>query len=356
MTINTTIDIQRGQFSLRAQLVLPSNGVSVIFGHSGSGKTTLLRAIAGLDRASHANVSFNGIVWQDAKLFVPVHQRRLAYVFQEASLFNHLDVRQNLAFARRRSHGLISDADVQTIVDLLGIDTLLQQDCPSLSGGEKQRVAIARALISKPDLLLMDEPLASLDIARKQEILPYFEALKQNLKLPIVYVTHSVDEVARLADYLVTLESGCVTAAGDAKALLNQIDFPIPLGEDTSSIVEATISERDNRWHLMCARFAGGQIWLKDTGHELHSRLRLRIFARDVSIALSHSDNSSIVNSLPATIVAIKAEQHPATALMQLQVGTTSILARLTQRSIAHLNLSCGREVWLQIKSAAVVQ
>ncbi|HLS98167.1 MAG: molybdenum ABC transporter ATP-binding protein [Porticoccaceae bacterium] len=343
-------------FRLAVDLDLPATGVTAIFGHSGSGKTSLLRCIAGLARAPGGLVRFQGESWQEGNHFVPTHRRPIGYVFQEASLFPHLSARGNLDFARRRADRGRPAIDLDQAVDLLGIRHLLDRLPAQLSGGERQRVAIARALLINPRLLLMDEPLAALDQARKGEILPYLENLRRELALPILYVSHSAEEVARLGDHLVAMAEGQVLASGPLGETLSRLDFPIKLGEDTGVVVEATITARDATWHLAEASFAGGALWLRDTGHALGERVRVRVLARDISLALSRHDDSSIVNVLPARVLEIAEDAAEGLALVRLAVGDTALVARLTRRSAHLLELAPGKAVWAQIKSVAVIQ
>ena len=222
--------LARGDFTLEVDLRLPAAGITAIFGPSGSGKTTLLRCVAGLERARFARVVIAAETWQDSEAgtFVPTHRRPLGYVFQEASLFDHLDVRGNLAFAQPRG----GDAKLQPLLELLGIAALLDRRPHQLSGGERQRVAIARALATQPRILLLDEPLAAVDLSRRREILPWLERLRDELRIPMLYVTHSADEVARLADHLVLLDAGAVRAAGPLRETLARIDLPLVPGEE----------------------------------------------------------------------------------------------------------------------------
>ena len=215
--LHLAVDWPRGDFHLKVELDLPGHGVTALFGHSGSGKTTLLRLIAGLERAP-ARVQLGKAVWQDARGFLPPHRRPIGFVFQDAGLFPHLSARANIDFGRRRTQTAMNDAELAHLVDLLGISALLDRKPAELSGGESQRVAIARALALKPEVLLLDEPLASLDERRRVEILPYLEALHGELAIPLIYVTHSTDEVARLADHLVVLDAGRVVWQGEAEA------------------------------------------------------------------------------------------------------------------------------------------
>lgn len=355
-TLNARFQLQRPGFSLDVDLQLPCRGVIALFGRSGSGKTSLLRCLAGLEQAAQGTLHFNGDIWQDGKQFVPTYQRRLGYVFQEASLLPHLSARDNLAFATKRAAETLTATERQHVIDLLGIHPLLDRSPAQLSGGERQRVAIGRALMSKPRLLLMDEPLASLDQARKQEILPYLETLKTGLDVPIIYVSHSPDEVARLADTLVAMEDGRVVASGPLNETLTRLDFPIKLGEEVGSVVEATVTERDPQWQLAKAAFDGGELWFRDSGHAIGSQVRVRVFARDISLSLQHHEDTSIVNSLPAEVEEISTEQHPGLALVKLKVGNTPLVARLTHRSAHRLALTPGKPIWAQIKSVAIIQ
>jgi molybdate transport system ATP-binding protein len=353
MSIKAQFLLDYPGFVLDVELDLPGRGVTALFGQSGCGKTTLLRCIAGLERGA-GRLEVNGETWQDENRFVPTHLRPLGYVFQDARLFAHLDVGRNLDYGMRRGRGA-DRAKRESIVELLGLGPLLDRLPERLSGGEQQRVAIARALLTAPRLLLMDEPLASLDLARKQEILPYLERLRDELDIPVIYVSHAADEVARLADHLVALEGGRAVAQGPLAATLARIDLPIRLGEDAGAVFAATVAERDADWHLARVEFDGGELWVRDSGVPVGRRVRVRILARDVSIAHSHHDDVSIMNLLPATVIAHAGEDHPSVVLVQLRVGGTTLLARVTRRSAQRLGLAPGREVWVQIKAVALV-
>ena len=354
--LSARFQLDRHGFRLDVDLQLPCRGVIALFGQSGSGKTSLLRCIAGLETPPRGKLSLNGEIWQDDNHFVPTHQRRLGYVFQEASLLPHLSAGGNLDFAARRAAGVVTEAERHRIVRLLGIEPLLARPPAQLSGGERQRVAIGRALISKPRLLLMDEPLASLDQSRKQEILPYLETLKSELDVPIIYVSHSPDEVARLADTLVAMDEGKIVASGPLTETLTRLDFPIKLGEEVGSVMEATVAERDAQWQLAKVTFDGGELWLRDSGHAVGRRVRVRVLARDVSLSLQQHNDTSIVNSLPAVVEEISTEQHPGMALVKLKLGNTPLVARLTHCSAHHLALAPGKPIWAQIKSVAIIQ
>jgi molybdate transport system ATP-binding protein len=344
-------------FQLDVDLQLPGRGVSALFGASGSGKTTCLRAVAGLEHAPGGYLSVNGQVWQDHAqgVFVPTHERDLGYVFQEASLFPHLNIRGNLEYGMRRVSETARRVSLQQAVDLLGIAQLLERMPDKLSGGEKQRVAIARALATSPRILLMDEPLAALDLKRKQEILPYLERLHDELEIPLIYVSHAPDEVARLADHLVLLEEGKVVASGPLTETLARLDLPLHLGEDAGVVLEGRIAEIDSEWHLARVDCVGGGLWVRDSGVPAGQPVRMRILARDISITLQpHADNS-ILNLLAASVEQVVEEGHPAVALVRLDAGGAPLVARITRRSAARLGLRPGLQVWAQIKAVALV-
>ena len=342
-------------FSLDVDLRLPGRGVTVLFGHSGSGKTMLLRCIAGLNRAN-GKLSVNGEIWQDNDIFLATHKRPLGYVFQEANLFPHLNVLRNLEYGMKRVSRKGLRESLEHSVELLGIDHLLNRKPARLSGGERQRVAIARALAVDPRILLMDEPLAALDLARKREILPFLEQLHDQLEIPVIYVTHSPDEMARLADHLVIMDDGKAVASGSLTETLARLNLPVRLGEEAGVVLEARIRERDQRWGLACAEFPGGSLWVKDIGTAIGNTVRLRVLARDVSLALEKQNNSSILNLLPAIVAELHKGEDQAIQLVRVEIGESSIISRLTSRSVHTLNLEAGKPVWVQIKSVAIIE
>ena len=353
MSIRAHFRLAWAGFTLDAELDLPGRGVAALFGSSGSGKTTLLRCIAGLERGT-GRLEVTGETWQGLNSFMPPHRRPLGYVFQDARLFAHMNVNRNLDYGRRRS----MDANAvnrKAVIELLGLGPLLERLPERLSGGEQQRVAIARALLTAPRLLLMDEPMASLDLARKQEILPYLERLRDELDIPLLYVSHAAEEVARLADHIVVMEGGRAVAQGPLAETLARLDLPLRLGEDAGAVFAGTVAERDAQWHLARIEFDGGELWVRDSGVPVGRAVRVRILARDVSVAASRHQDVSIMNVLPATVIADAGEDHPASVLLQLRVGNTMVLARLTRRSAQRLDLAPGREVWVQIKAVALV-
>jgi molybdate transport system ATP-binding protein len=357
-TLQIRLSLPRADFELQADLQLSSSGITVLYGASGSGKTSLLRCVAGLERANDARVVVAGEVWQDdaAHIFRPTHQRALGYVFQEASLFDHLDVQGNLEYGLRRSRSAEAAQTLKLAIELLGIGHLLSRRTIQLSGGERQRVAIARALASSPQLLLLDEPMAALDLARRQEILPWLEKLRDELRIPMLYVTHSADELSRLADYLVVLELGRVKAAGPVQEVLAAIDSPVFVGEDAGALLQGRVAERDPQWHLMRVTFEGGSLWLRDSGVAVAQSVRLRVLARDVSITTEEPRHTSIQNHLPCQIESIVPDAHASQLLLRLRCGPSVLLARITRRAQDTLGLYPGRSIWAQVKSVALVQ
>ena len=346
--------LARAGFALDVDLALPGLGFTALFGPSGSGKTSCLRVIAGLERVAGAQVSVNGEQWQGGSHFMPAHRRAVGYVFQDANLFPHLSVRRNLEFGWRRA-GHPATVSFEGIVQLLGLDALLDRSPEHLSGGERQRVAMARALLADPQLLLFDEPLASLDAARKAEILPYLERLRAQLSIPAIYVSHAIEEVARLADHLVLLDAGRVLASGPALELMSRPELAGAFADDAGAVFEATVAEHDSADHLSRLEFAGGSLWVPLRHEALGVRLRCRVHARDVSIALERAAHSSILNLLRARVIDLVAATHPAQVLVRLDAGGVILLARITQRSCKALGLVPGMDVWAQVKTAALL-
>jgi molybdate transport system ATP-binding protein len=345
-------------FTLNIDQRLPAQGITVLYGPSGSGKTTVLRCLAGLEQATGV-ISFEDEIWQDSarNIFRPTWQREIGYVFQEASLFEHMNVRANLHFGLRRIKHLDQPGQTQDLdeaVALLGIDHLLDRSVTSLSGGERQRVAIARALATRPKLLLLDEPLASLDVARRKEVLPWLERLHQALRIPMLYVTHSMDELVRLADHVVLLDRGTVQGSGAISQVLVSHDIAHLIGDEAGVVTESEIAEQDVQDQTVRVGFGGGHVWVPDHVLPVGQKVRLRILARDVSLSLTRHEDTTIQNSLQGVIEAIEPDVHSSQALLRVRCGQEVILSRVPQRSLSRLGLSVGSSVWCQIKSISL--
>jgi molybdate transport system ATP-binding protein len=348
-----------GRFHLDVAFDIPATGVTGLFGPSGSGKTSVLRGIAGLLRLPEGHVAIDGDVWQDGPLFRPTHKRPVGYVFQEASLFAHLSVRGNLLYGAPgreppRGEGVIGFDEV---VELLGLARLMDRAPQNLSGGERQRVAMGRALLSQPKLLLMDEPLSALDRQTKDEILPFLERVHDGLSLPILYVSHDMAEIERLADHLVLLEAGRVRAAGPLNALQSDPSLPLAAARDASVSLDAVLEHYDAGYGLASMRIDGGTVIIPSPPAQSGARRRLRIAAGDVSLALEPATSSTILNILPVRITAVsRLSENEMLAVLRLRPSQSSdrLLARVTRRSWEQLSLAEGMDVYAQIKSVAL--
>lgn len=354
MNIEARFYLERGAFTLDAELRLPAQGITAIFGPSGCGKTTLLRALAGLEPCQDSFLSIGDNVWQDNNRFLPTHQRPLGYVFQEANLFPHLSVRGNLEYGYKRLPVKERQLDFDQVVELLGISTLLSRQPVHLSGGERQRVAIARALLTSPTLLLMDEPLAALDLRSKSEIYPFLDRLNCELKIPILYISHSPDEVARLADYLVLMKYGKTIASGTISNMLTRMDLSLAHSADAESIVEAEVTSHDEAFHLTYLQFAGGRFVIAANDLPIGRKVRLRILARDVSLTLEQQTNTSILNIFSVTVEEMT-EENPSQLTVRLNAQGIPILSRITRKSATALGLKAGKRVYAQVKSVALL-
>lgn len=358
--IEARLRLQRRDFLLDVSLAIPSRGVTALVGPSGCGKTTVLRALAGLERVA-GRVVLDGDVWQDDATgrFVPTHQRSLGYVIQESALFPHLDVRGNLHYGRKRSASEAQRIALDAVVELLGIGHLLARRTATLSGGERQRVAIARALATGPRLLLMDEPLAALDTARKAEILPYLEHLHRELAMPIVYVTHAMDEAARLADHLVLLREGQLEAAGPLGELMARTDLSLSRQDEAGVVIDAEVAEHDTQHGLTHIGRQGAMLWVGGAQAQPGERVRARVLARDVSVTRQPPGETSILNVLPVVLESVQRERT--TALLRLRVSSSppelawTLLARITSKSCDALALQPGDALHAQIKGVALM-
>ena len=351
--IECKIKVQLESFMLDANFSIPDRGITVVFGPSGSGKTTLLRAIAGLEKSDKGFLKIGDLVWQKGEDFLATHKRQIGYVFQDAALFDHLDVKGNLNFVIKRAIGLKEDF-IESIHNLLEIKTLLNRKTTQLSGGERQRVAIARALLTNPRILLLDEPLSALDLKRKNEILPYLDSIHNDLEIPILYVTHSQDEMSRLADHLLLIEDGNIIGSGPVNDMLTRFDMPLSHGGDAVSIIEAEVLKRDSEFNLMHLDFLGGQFIVPDNGFPVQTKVRIRVVARDVSLTKSKQVDTSILNIFPAMVQEIVNEGE-AQVMVRLQIKDTILLACITRKSSYKLRLEKGSEVFVQVKSVAIL-
>lgn len=351
--VNFRLQLSSG-FALDVQFDAPTQGVTALFGHSGCGKTTVLRCIAGLQRAS-GSCRINGETWQDEHRWLPAHRRAVGYVFQEASLFSHLNVQRNLDYSLRTGGPRHASVRQEEIVSLLDIGRLLDRKPCYLSGGERQRVAIARALLSNPRLLLMDEPLSALDHGAKQAILPYLERLHNELALPVLYVSHDPDEVSRLADRVVLLDNGAVRASGPVGGVMTSLCLPLSESARASAILEGTISAHDDSFHLTTINCGDNRFVVPRDDGRVGTRTRIRIHARDVSLSLSRHHDTSTSNIFPAEIIDTR-DADPTQLLIQLRLfdGQT-LLARITRRSGLALGLREGMLVYAQVKGIALV-
>ncbi len=353
MSLSVDIRHAMGAFRLNVTFEAP-DGVTVLFGRSGSGKTSVVNAVAGLLAPDAGRIVLEGRVLFDstARRNVPVHRRRLGYVFQEGRLFPHLTVRENLLYADRVT-GSGAAAGLNRVVDMLGVAHLLDRRPGALSGGEAQRVAIGRALLSDPVMLLMDEPLAALDGARKAEILPYLERLRTEAGVPILYVSHNVSEVARLATHVVVLEDGAVVKAGASGAMLADPGVARIMGvRDAGAVLQARVL-RHSGDGLTELAFSGGILCLPEVEAPVGSDLRVRILAQDVMLAIEAPRGISALNILPVTVLALRRGQGPG-VMVQLRAGSDTLLARITRRSAEALALREGSACFAVLKSVAV--
>ncbi|MCG6574428.1 molybdenum ABC transporter ATP-binding protein [Pseudomonas sp. AF32] len=357
--IQARFQLDRGDFSLDLDVQLPGRGVTALYGQSGSGKTTCLRCMAGLEQPKQGFIEVNGQVWQDTArgVFVPPYQRALGYVFQEASLFAHLSVQANLTFGFKRIAPAQRRVSLDQATELLGIGHLLDRQPHTLSGGERQRVGIARALLTSPRLLLMDEPLAALDTRRKNEILPYLQRLHDELDIPVVYVSHSQDEVARLADHIVLLDAGRALASGPIGETLARLDLPLALGDDAGVVIQGNVSGYDAGYQLLTLTLPDSQLEVRvaHTPLACGRPLRFKVQARDVSLSLANDAHTSILNRLPVTVISELAADNAAHVLIRLEAAGTPLLARITRYSRDQLQLHPGQSLWAQIKAVAVL-
>jgi len=347
-----TVDVRRalGKFVLQAAFNSPPGGITTLFGRSGAGKTALVNLLAGLDRPDEGHIAVDGVVLFDSEagIDLPPEKRRLGYVFQEGRLFPHMSVRRNLAY------GMKADgADFDQIVELLDIGKLLTRGSRDLSGGEKQRVAIGRALLASPRLLLMDEPLAALDMGRKAEILPFIERLRDELAIPIVYVSHAMEEIVRLADTLVIMSEGKVAAVGPVEELMSRLDLrPLTGRYEAGAVLTVTVEGHDEKRAVTQLTFDGMTLLVPYADIPVGEELRVRIRARDVSLALTAPDDISILNIFPGRVVEISDRKDGQMDVI-VDIGA-KIWARVTRMAVNRLALEPGRQVHVLVEAVVV--
>jgi molybdate transport system ATP-binding protein len=348
-----------GQFDLDAAFVVPATGVTALFGPSGCGKTTVLRCMAGLHHLAEGFCAIDGDIWQDGPSFRPTHRRPIGYVFQEASLFPHLSVRRNLLYGAPRDRNPTASNGIgfDEVIDLLGLAALLDRAPRNLSGGERQRVAVARALLSQPRLLLMDEPLSALDRETKDEILPFLERLHESLSLPVIYVSHDMTELERLADHLVLMQSGRVVATGRLSELQSDPSLPLAKARDAAVTIDMAVASYDTEYGLATFERGTARFIVPTTPQTVGDRRRLRIAASDVSLAREHAGESTILNILPVSILkASRLDDREILVVLSLDNESDGprLLARVTRRSWERLGLVEGAGVYAQVKSVAL--
>lgn len=354
--ITARFRLSRPGFDLDMELIAPGRGVTALFGPSGSGKTTFLRLIAGLSRADHGRVTVNGEAWQDSDsgLFIPPHDLPVGFVFQDSRLFPHLTVRENLLYGYKRLPAGRRVVKSEDVIQRLSLENLLDRYPATISGGQKQRVAIGRALLRSPRLLLFDEPLASLDAEGKSEILHYLETLKDELPAPSIYVTHSMDEVARVADHMALIRDGGIIRSGPVGEMFTSLDSPLALEEEAGAALDAVVVGHDEEYHLTTLKFAGGIMSVSRSGLAVDSRVRVRVIASDVSLSLNKPEGSSVLNVFEAVVTGV-AEKSLSQVIVGLDAGGAGLLARITKKSAAALGIRPGVKVYALVKSVAVI-
>lgn len=352
-TLDLKVAVTQGDFDLNVDAALIFDGVHAVFGPSGSGKTTLLRAIAGLSNPDSGTIRFSEQVWFDSSGAVPPHRRPVGLVFQDARLFPHLNAEANLRFGERRRHSNRFSFD--DVVAALDLAPLLPRDVETLSGGETRRLALGRALLADPELLLLDEPLAGLDVKRKAEILPYLERAAGQFQLPTIYVSHDIDEVTRLANRLLVLRAGKVQALGETAAVVAEQNLPAPGGDaSVGVVVQAKVTHHDLEWQLTTVDWSGTRLVLPQLDAEAGSELRLRISARDVVLAAARPDRISIRNVLEGTVAEIEDSDRTGFADVNIDLGGKTLAARVTRAAIAELDLRTGAPVFALVKTVSL--
>jgi molybdate transport system ATP-binding protein len=355
--LRIAIELRSGAFALDARVQIAAQGVTGLFGASGCGKTTLLRCIAGLEPRAAGLIECNGLTWLNTAggIRVPAHARGVGFVFQEASLFEHLDVQANLRFGLDRTPVPQRKLDWTQVVRLLELEPLLERMPARLSGGERQRVAIGRALLASPSLLLMDEPLAALDAPRKRELLATLSRIRASCAIPLVLVSHQLEDLVYLADRLVAMDGGRVVAHGTVNDVLLNLGTAGVLDDELGVVIDAKVASRDERFSLSLLEFPGGALHLTDAAPQVGQQVRVRLRARDVSLARSEQCDSSILNRFPARVLDVSPAANPAQAGVRLDANGVPVLALITRRSVEQLAIRPGETLWVQVKAVALV-
>ncbi|KMT64212.1 molybdenum ABC transporter ATP-binding protein [Catenovulum maritimum] len=358
--LDLAIDLKLANFNLNLTVKLSLSGITAIYGHSGCGKTSLLRCIAGLEDKFNGHVQFNSKMWQVGKTKLATHKRNIGYVFQEPSLFPHLTVKQNLFYGLNRKQTVnVSELEVQSILSTFDIADLLASYPSQLSGGQAQRVAIVRALLTKPNILLMDEPLAALDKARKNEILPYLVKLKTETKIPILYVSHSLDEISQIADDILLIDKGKLVDYGQLECVLANAEHQAVFADEVGCILTSEIVGYDEEYQILETSIAQSdfKLWLStgSNAKQKQEQIKVRVKAKDVSISLNQPSDTSILNVLPARIVQLERQLQQSNCLIKLEIAGQFLFAQLTLKSVERLELKPEMKVWAQIKSTAIL-
>lgn len=360
--LHVAVRKRRADFTLEAEFTVPTPGIVALFGRSGCGKTTLVNLISGLLAPDEGRIELDGVVLTDTRAGtgIPAERRRMGYVFQDARLFPHLSVSGNLRYGEKRAarrngpQGQRQAVGFDAVIELLGLARLLERRPHELSGGERQRVGLGRALLSQPQLLLLDEPLASLDVARREEVLPYLEALRDRLSLPMVYVSHQFDEVLQLATHVVLLETGKVVACGTLGEISLRPELRSIVGPDSvGSVLDGVVTQTDAPHGLVSVRLGNGTLHAAIDGAEIGSRVRVQLLARDIILANQRPSGLSVRNELAGVVVELSPDEHDA-ALVKIDVGAGAIvLSRVTREAVTALQLQPGAHVWVLVKAVS---
>jgi len=354
MSLRLKIEHSRGDFNLSIDTEFAERGITAIYGPSGCGKTSLLRCIAGLEKVEQGEIRFAGVEWSNGQRNLPPEARGIGYVFQEASLFPHLNVRQNLNYGLNRIKSGTSRFELETVAELMGLTPMLERNSQLLSGGERQRVAIARAVLAHPKLLLMDEPLAALDNSSKQEILAYLEKLHQQLNIPVLYVTHAEEEIARLADNLAIMQAGRIVSHASLLQQLADLNSPLAQLDDCFGLIDSVVTQINQEFHLAQLAFDGLKLSLPCGDLRAGQKVRVRVLAKDISLCLAPPEQTSILNVLPAVITELKLDPN-AQCLVTIKVGEFFLIARISEYSKVYLKLETGMRIFAQIKAMALI-